>query len=338
MKTVQLVDNFGINNLKIIDRTQPQITKKQVLVKIEAVSLNYVDLLIVKGSLKPNLSLPYIPVCDGAGIVEQVGEEVTAFKIGNRVATTFIPDWVNGKPKAQTTDYKTRQGLGNISGQLSQYKCFTVNQIISIPSNLTTVEAATLPIAGLTAWNALNYGNLKADDTLLLHGTGGVSIFALQFAKARGAKVIITSSSAEKLQKVQQLGADFVINYKKDTNWEATVHQMSLGKGADVIIETVGGKNLDRSIEALKMGGHISVVGLLDGFQANIDVLALMHQQATIRGLEVGSTEQFAAMNREIEAKDIHPIVDRIFPVEQIQEAFEYLDRGLHFGKIVITF
>ena len=338
MKTIQLVDNLGINNLKIVKQTQPQPTKKQVLVKIEALSLNYVDLLVIKGSLNPNLSLPYIPVCDGAGIVEKVGKDVTAFKIGDRVATTFIPNWINGKPTPQTTDYKTRQGLGYISGQLSQYKCFSANQIIPIPSNLTTIEASTLPIAGLTAWNALSYSNLQANNTVLLHGTGGVSIFALQFAKARGAKVIITSSSEEKLQKAKQLGADLVINYKEDTNWETTVYQMTQGKGVDVIVETVGGRNLDRSLNALKMGGYISVVGLLDGFQANIDVLALMHQEATIRGLEVGGTHQFEAMNREIEARDIHPIIDRVFPLEQIQEAFEYLDRGLHFGKVVIAF
>ena len=338
MKTIQLVDNLGINNLKIVKQTQPQPTKKQVLVKIEAVSLNYVDLLVIKGSLNPNLSLPYIPVCDGAGIVEKVGEDVTAFKIGDRVATTFIPNWINGKPTPQTTDYQTRQGLGYISGQLSQYKCFTANQLISIPSNLTTIEASTLPIAGLTAWNALSYSNLRVDDTVLLHGTGGVSMFALQFAKTRGAKVIITSSREEKLQKAKQLGADLVINYKKDPNWETTVHQMTLGKGADVIIETVGGSNLDRSLNALRMGGYISVVGLLDGMNSNINVLALIHQQATIRGLEVGSTHQFEAMNREIEARNIHPIVDRIFPVEQIQEAFEYLEKGLHFGKVIVSF
>ncbi|MGK7934751.1 MAG: NAD(P)-dependent alcohol dehydrogenase [Xenococcaceae cyanobacterium] len=338
MKTIQLVDNFDISNLKIVEQSPPQPTNKQVLVKIEAVSLNYVDLLVIKGLLNPNLSLPYIPVCDGAGIVERVGEEVTAFKTGDKVATTFISDWVHGKPTPQTTDYETRQGLGNIPGQLSQYKCFSADQIISIPKNLTTIEASTLPIAGLTAWNALSYSNLQTNDTLLLHGTGGVSIFALQFAKARGAKVIITSGSAEKLQKAQQLGADLVINYEKDTNWETTVRNLTEGKGTDVIVETVGGRNLARSLKALKMGGNMSIVGLLDGFQANIDILALIHQQATIRGLEVGSKHQFAAMNREIEARDIHPIIDRVFSVEQTQKAFAYLEKSLHFGKVIVSF
>ncbi|MGL5793233.1 MAG: zinc-dependent alcohol dehydrogenase family protein [Waterburya sp.] len=337
MKAIQLIDNFGIENLKIVEQPQPQSTEKQVLVKIEAVSLNYVDLLVIKGLLNPDLSLPYIPVCDGAGVVEQVGKAFTEFKPGDRVATTFIPDWLSDKPTPQTTDYKIRPGLGNISGQLCQYKCFFANQLISIPSNLTAAEASTLPIAGLTAWNALNYGNLQADNTVLLHGTGGVSIFALQFAKARRAKVIITSGSEAKLQKAKQLGADLTINYKSDPDWETTIHQMTDGKGVDVIVETVGGINIDRSLNVLKMGGYISVVGLLDGFEAKINVLSLLHQHATIRGMEVGSKQDFAEMNRAIAAKNIHPIIDKVFPFEQAQQAFGYLDRGLHFGKVAIA-
>ncbi|MGL5942106.1 MAG: zinc-dependent alcohol dehydrogenase family protein [Waterburya sp.] len=337
MKAIQLIDNFGIENLKIVEQPQPQPTEEQVLVKIEAVSLNYVDLLVIKGLLNPDVSLPYIPVCDGAGVVEQVGEAVTEFKPGDRVATTFIPDWFHGKPSPQTTDYKTRPGLGNISGQLCQYKCFFANQLIPISSNLTAAEASTLPIAGLTAWNALNYGNLQADNTVLLHGTGGVSIFALQFAKARGAKVIITSGSEAKLQKAKQLGADLTINYKSDPDWETTIHQMIDGKGVDVIVETVGGNNIERSLKVLKMGGYISVVGLLDSFEAKINVLSLLHQHATIRGMEVGSKQDFAEMNRAIAAKNIHPVIDKVFPLEQTQQAFEYLDQGLHFGKVAIA-
>ena len=336
MKTIQLID-FGIDRLKITEQSRPQPTAEQVLVKIEAVSLNYVDLLVIKGLLNPHLPLPYIPISDGAGIVERVGEQVTAFKPGDRVVTTFIPDWIDGEPTTSKTDYKTRQGLGSIPGQLTQYKCFSTSQLIGIPANLTTVEAATLPIAGLTAWNALNYANLQASDTVLLHGTGGVSIFALQFAKAQGAKVIITSSSEAKLAKARELGADLFINYKNAPDWEEKVYQMTEGKGADVIVETVGGSNLGRSLKALKMGGHISIVGLLDGFEAKIDVLSLIHQQATIRGLEVGGTHQFKAMNQAIEALDIHPAIDRLFSLEQIEEALAYLDRGLHFGKVVIA-
>lgn len=336
MKTVQLVD-FGIDNLKVTEQSPVEPTAEQILVRIEAVSLNYVDLLVIKGLLDSDLSLPYIPITDGAGVVESVGEAVTVFKPGDKVVTTFIPDWIDGQPTAAKTDYQTRQGLGVLSGQLNQYKCFSEKQLIRVPSNLTTTEASTLPIAGLTAWNALNYANLQPEDTVLLHGTGGVSIFALQFAKVKGARVIITSSSETKLSKARQLGADLTINYKDIPDWERTVRQMTGRKGVDVIIETVGGNNLRRSLNALKMGGHISVVGLLDGFKSEIDVLSLIHQQATIRGLEVGGMHQFKEMNRAIEAWDLHPVIERIFPLEEIQEALKYLESGSHFGKVVVS-
>ena len=337
MKVVEL-RNLGIKHLELIQQSEPKPNRGEVLVKIEAVSLNYVDLLVVKGLINPNLNLPYIPVCDGSGVVESVGERVTGFKPGDKVVTTFIPKWLKGKPTEQTTDYSTRQGLGNVSGQLSEYKCFDVNQLIHAPTNLSTIEASTLPIAGLTAWNALQYSNLQAGETVLLHGTGGVSIFALQFAKVFGARVIITSSSDQKLQQAQQLGADSLINYKITPDWENSIHKITGNNIIDVIIETVGGQNLQRSLNVLRMGGHISVVGLLDGFEAKINTLNLLHQQATIQGLEVGGRDNFEAMNRTIESKDIHPVIDKIFLLEEIQEAFAYLDRGLHFGKVCIKF
>lgn len=338
MKAIALQNDFGIENLQLLEQPLPSPTKTEVLVKLEAVSLNYVDLLVIKGLLDRNIPLPYIPVCDGAGIVEQVGEDVTAFQPGDKVATTFIPDWLHGKPTADLTNYATRQGLGKIAGQLSEYKCFHANQLIHSPANLSTIEASTLPIAGLTAWNALQYGDLQAGETVLLHGTGGVSIFALQFAKARGAKAIVTSSSDEKLKRSQQLGADLLINYKTTPDWEPIVKQFTEGKGADIVVETVGGQNLQRSLNALRMGGYISVVGLLDGFNTSLNSLSLLHQQAMIRGMEVGSTQDFAAMNEAIETRDLHPVVDKIFPLEQTQAAFEYLERGQHFGKIAIAF
>lgn len=338
MRVIELRDGFGINNIQLTEQLQPNITREEVLVKMAAISLNYVDLLVVKGLLNPNLPLPYIPVSDGVGVVEQVGEEVTAFKPGDKVVTTFIPNWLNGKPTQSMTDYSTRPGLGGVSGQLSEYKCFHANQLVGSPTNLSAIEASTLPIAGLTAWNALRYGNLQAGETVLLHGTGGVSIFALQFAKAQGARVIITSSSDKKLKWAQQLGADLLINYKTTPDWEVTVDLFTQGNGVDVVIETVGGQNLQRSLNVLRMAGHISVVGLLDGFDTSLNTLSLLHQQATIRGMEVGSKQDFIAMNRAIEANNIHPVIDKIFPQEQIQAAFEYLEGGLHFGKVVVAF
>jgi NADPH:quinone reductase-like Zn-dependent oxidoreductase len=337
MNVIQLSDGFGIDRLSLYEQPKPNPGVGEVLVKLEAASLNYVDLLVVKGLLNPNLPLPYIPVCDGAGVVEQIGQGVTAFKPGDKVVTTFIPDWIDGKPTSQATDYSTRQGLGVVSGQLSEYKVFSVNQLVHTPSNLSVLEASTLPIAGLTAWNALKYSNLQAGQTVLLHGTGGVSIFALQFAKAQGATVIITSSNDDKLKRAQQLGADFLINYKTTPDWEAVVRQVTEGNGADVVVETVGGRNLQRSLNAVRMGGHIPVVGLLDGFDSSVNALTLLHQQVTIHGMEVGSTQDFVAMNQAIATYNIHPIIDKTFPLEQTQAAFEYLEQGWHFCKVVIT-
>ncbi len=338
MRVIQLQHGFGLDHLELSEHLKPTPAHEEVLVRLEAASLNYVDLLVVKGLLNPNLPLPYIPVADGAGVVEEVGAGVTAFAVGDKVATTFIPHWLDGRPTADRTDYSTRQGLGTVPGQLAEYKCFHPTQLIHIPANLSAMEASTLPIAGLTAWNALHYANLQAGETVLLHGTGGVSTFALQFATAQGAKVMITSSSDAKLKRAQKLGADILINYKTTPNWEAVVHQVTDGKGADVVVETVGGKNLKRSLNAVRLGGYISVVGLLDGFAATIQTLSLLHHQATIRGMEVGSTQDFAAMNRAIVTNDIHPVIDAKFPLDQTQAAFEYLEQGQHFGKVVITF
>lgn len=335
MKAIE-ISAFGISNLKLSHQPKSSPADNEVLVKIDAVSLNYVDLLVVKGLLNPDLPLPYIPGCDGAGIVESVGKDVTGFQPGDMVATTFIPNWVSGKPTNVTTDYSTRQGLGGVAGQLSEYKLFKVNQLIKSPANLSSLEASTLPIAGLTAWNALQYGNLQPGETVLLHGTGGVSIFALQFAASVAAKVIITSSSDAKLERARQLGANLTINYRDRPDWENVVSEFTDGQGADLIIETVGGQNLQKSLNALRMGGHISVMGLLDGFETSINALALLHQQATIKGMEVGSTYDFEAMNQAIAFHDIHPVIDKVFDFDETQAAFEYLEKGMHFGKVVI--
>jgi NADPH:quinone reductase-like Zn-dependent oxidoreductase len=337
MKTIELRDGFGINHLQLSEQPKPSPTEGEVLIRLEAAALNHVDLLVIKGLLNPNLPLPYVPVADGAGVVEQVGAGVTAFQVGDRVVTTFIPNWISGQPTPEIVDFATRPGLGGVPGQLAEYKCFQAHQLVKAPDNLTSVEAATLPVAGLTAWNALLYGHLQAGQTVLLHGTGGVSIFALQFAKAQGAKVIITSGRDEKLVRVQQLGADYTINYKTTPNWEVVVQEMTNGEGADLIVETVGGDNLKQSIAALRMGGHISIMGMLNGLEIGLDALVLLIKQVTIRGMEVGSKSDFEVMNQAILTNDVHPVVDAKFTLDQIQAAFEYLEKAQHFGKVVIT-
>lgn len=337
MRVIELQNDFGIHNLQLNEYPKPHPAAHEILVKIEAVSLNALDLSVIKGILNPNISLPYIPVCDGAGIVEQVGNAVTAFQSGDRVASVFIPNWMDGQPTAKAVDFTTRPGAGGRAGQLAEYKVFQSHELIKVPNHLSSVEAATLPIAGLTAWNALRYGNLQSGDTVLLHGTGGVSIFALQFAKVQNARVILVSGNEEKLARAQQLGVDFPINRKNHPNWEAVVNDLTDQQGVDIVIESIGGRNLQKSIDGLRIGGHISVMGMLDSMDICINALSLLTKQATIRGMDGGSKSDFEAMNREIEIHQIYPVVGQIFSFNQIQAAFEYLDQGSHFGKVVIT-
>ena len=338
MKSVVLKDGFGIDKLTITHAPSPDVGPGMILVKMKAVSLNYVDLLLVKGQLNPNIRPPFIPVSDGAGIVEEVGPDIKDFKPGDHVATTYIPEWIDGRYTPQNSRFETRPGSGTSPGQLLEYKVFSNNELIKVPESLSFAESSTLPIAALTAWNALAYGKAKAGDTVLLHGTGGVSIFALQFAKAMGARVIITSSDDKKLAKARELGADCLINYKQTPDWISDVFTMTNGEGADVVVETVGGSNLNKSLEALRLDGHISVVGFLDGVQSPINLISLNLKRAKINGLSVGSRQDFADMLKAISANKIQPVIDRTFPLDQTAEAFSYLESARHFGKIVIEF
>jgi NADPH:quinone reductase-like Zn-dependent oxidoreductase len=338
VKTIALEDGFGIDKLTLTHTPPPNVGLGMILVKMKAVSLNYVDLLLVKGQLNPNISPPFIPVSDGAGIVEEVGSDIQDFKPGDHVATTYIPEWIDGRYTPQNSKFETRPGSGASPGQLVEYTLFSNNELIKVSESLSFAESSTLPIAALTAWNALAYGKTKAGDTVLLHGTGGVSIFALQFAKAMGARVIITSSDDKKLAKARELGADCLINYKQTPDWISNVLTMTDGEGADVVVETVGGSNLNKSLEALRLDGHISVVGFLAGVQSPINLISLNLKRAKINGLSVGSRQDFSDMLKAISANKIRPVIDRAFPLDQIAEAFSYLESGRHFGKIVVEF
>ncbi|MBI3562072.1 MAG: NAD(P)-dependent alcohol dehydrogenase [Gammaproteobacteria bacterium] len=338
MKSVVLKEGFGIDKLTLTHAPSPKLASGMILVKMKAVSLNYVDLLLVKGQLNPTIRPPFIPVSDGAGIVEEVGSDIKDFKPGDHVATTYIPQWIDGRYTAQNSRFETRPGSGTTPGQLVEYKLFRTNELIKVPEFLNFAESCTLPIAALTAWNALAYGKAKAGDTILLHGTGGVSIFALQFAKALGARVIITSSDDNKLTKARELGADCLINYKQTPEWISDVLTMTDSEGADVVVETVGGSNLNKSLEALRLDGHISVVGFLDGVQSPINLIALNLKRAKVNGLSVGSRQDFADMLKAISVNKLKPVIDKIFPLDQTAEAFSYLESARHFGKIVIEF
>jgi NADPH:quinone reductase-like Zn-dependent oxidoreductase len=336
MRYVSVNKSFGVENLSIGSGPEPKPSDDEILVRMKAASLNYVDLAVVSGRLDPDIRIPFIPVADGAGMVEELGKNVQGFKPGDKVSTLYIPSWSGGRYKPEHTTMAVRPGAGAVPGQLSEYKVFRAHELIRLPASLNFVEASTLPIAGLTAWNALAYGRIKAGDTVLLHGTGGVSIFALQFAKMFGARVIITSSDNSKIERAVSLGADFTINYKDHGDVSEEVMRITDHQGVDLVVETVGGSNLDKSLRSLRPQGHISAVGFLSGVEASVNLIPLMLKRATITGVSVGSTDDFRDMLAAVLANGMKPVVDSIFPLGQTIQAFRRLESGEHFGKIVI--
>lgn len=336
MKYVMLKNSFGIEHFSIASGPVPQPGHDEILVRMKAASLNYVDLAVVTGKLDPAIRLPFIPVADGAGFVEVVGARVRDLRSGDRVATLYIPSWPGGHYRHEHIPLAIRPGAGVVQGQLCEYKTFREHELIRIPDALSFAEASTLPIAGLTAWNALAYGRIKAGDTVLLHGTGGVSIFALQFAKLFGARVIITSSDNAKLERARGLGADFAINYRTRSNVSEEVLRLTGGQGVDIAVETVGGPNLNQSLKSLKPEGHISVVGFLSGVEATINLIDLNLTRSTITGISVGSTDDFRDMLAAISAHGMKPVIDSAYPLDQAIAAFRHLESGKHFGKVVI--
>ncbi len=335
MKAYVVDGSFGLENLKLVERPKPEPKAGEILIKIEAVSLNYRDLLVVKGLYDPRQKLPFIPCSDGAGVVEAVGSGVDRFKPGDRVMPIFSQKWWGGEP----TREKIRSTLGSpLDGTLTQWMTISQEGAVKIPEHLDYTEAATLPCAAVTAWSALvELADLKPGQTVLLQGTGGVSIFALQFAKMLGAEVIITSSSDEKLERAAKLGADHLINYKKEPKWGKVAKELTGGKGVDLIVEVGGAETLKQSLRAIKVGGHIALIGVLSGVQSDLNILPILMQQVRIQGVLVGHREGFEAMNRAIEANKLKPVVDKVFPFSQAVEAFKYMESAKHFGKICIV-
>lgn len=308
----------------------------EVLVKMKAASLNYRDFLISNGLYNPNLKLPLVPLSDGAGEVLKVGEKVTEFKQGDLVCSTFMQDWVAGPVSAKGAS--TALG-GEIGGVLQAERIFPEHGLVKAPKGYTAAQAATLPCAALTAWNALfEAGNVRAGDRVLVLGTGGVSIFALQFARAAGAEVFATSSSDEKLKRVRELGADHLINYKETPDWEKPILKATDNQGVDHVIEVGGAGTLDKSIKSIKYGGHISMIGVLAGM-GGVDPIKLLMKAIRLQGIFVGSKEMFLNMVRAIEANDIKPVIDaKTFPAANAGEAIDFMKAGKHFGKIVLEF
>ncbi len=335
MKVFAIQGGFGLDMLTPADRPDPRPGPGQVVLKMRAVTLNYRDLLMAKGLYNPKMPLPRIPCSDGVGIVAEVGEGVTRVKVGDRVAGTFFQGWVEGPP----SEAKTRSALGGgVDGMLAEYVALDQEGVVHVPEHLDDAQAASLPCAGLTAWNALfESGSLKPGETVLTLGTGGVSIFALQFAAAAGARVIITSSSDDKLGRARELGASETINYRADPDWQEPARKLTGGVGVDHVVELGGAGTLDRSLRAVRMGGTISLIGVLAGL-GEFNPMPILMKTARVQGIYVGSRLMFEAMNRAIALHRIKPVVDRVFPFAESKQALAYMETQGHFGKIAIGF
>jgi len=336
MRAYQLT-NPGLESLTLVELPMPEPGPGQVLVRMRASSLNYRDLLVATNRYGRGLPpYPLIPLSDGAGEIISVGDGVQRLKVGDRVIGNFFQQWFDGPfDKA-----KGASALGGaIDGVLAEFVLFNEAAAVRIPESLSFEEASTLPCAGLTAWVALvTAGELKPSDTVLVMGTGGVSIFGLQIAKQLGAHVIITSSDDEKLARARQLGADEFVNYKKSPDWDESVLELTSGRGVDQVLEVGGSETLPLSLRATRVGGHIALIGLLTGSFPNVDAAKQNDRRARISSIYVGSAHQLSNLCEFIGLGHWRPVVDRVFSFEAVAEAYGYLEAQKHFGKIVVRF
>lgn len=335
MRIYQIPKPEGIDCLVLREAPTPKPGRGQVLVKMRAASLNYRDLMVLTGRYARGAPLPdLVPLSDGAGEVAEIGPEVTRVKPGDRVAGIFMQSWIGGDIEP---DHAASSLGGAIHGVLAEYVLFDQQGLVQLPTHLSFEEGATLPCAGVTAWNALYAGRpLIAGQSVLVLGTGGVSIFALQFARAAGAQVIATSSSDDKLARARQLGATATVNYRDHPEWQKEVLALTDGRGVDHVIEVGGAGTLARSIEAARLGGQIHQIGVLTGGGGQIDPSVPMRKGLILRGIYVGSRQMFDAMNRAIAVNTLRPVIDRVFAFAQAADAYRHMQSQTHLGKIVI--
>ena len=333
MRAVQILDDWGLDALKVVDIEEAKLGHGQVRIAVRAVSLNFRDLRVAQGLYNPKLRRPLTVCSDCAGEVVEIGPAVTRAKVGDRVALAFMPGWIAGEP----TDAGAKSALGAFAqGVLAERVVEHENGLVHLPEHLSFQEAATFPCAAVTAWHGLVVrSRIKAGDTVVTQGSGGVSVFALQFAKMHGARVIATSSSDEKLARLRALGADDTINYKTTPDWDDAVRTLTGGVGAHHIVDVVGSAALNRSFKAARMGGNIISIGVVSG-GAEAEMRLAFMKNATVHGIFVGSREMFEAMNRAITQSKLRPVIDRTFKMDQIQEALRHMEAGAHFGKIVV--
>jgi NADPH:quinone reductase-like Zn-dependent oxidoreductase len=335
MKAFQVQTEWSLENVKIAERAEPNAGPGEVRLKMLASALNYRDLLVPKkgygARMKP---LPLIMLSDGVGIVDQVGDGVDSAKPGDRVCPLFFQKWLGGDPD------EARLGFSlacEMDGTMAEYMVLPASGVAPVPSFLDDCEAATLPTAGVTAWRALvTEGRVRPGDTVLVQGTGGVSLFALQFAKMLGARVICTSSSDGKLARARDLGADETINYVLTPEWGRAARAIAGGRGVDHVVEVGGQKTLPHALRAVRPGGTISMIGVLAGSSMDASLGLVVTRHVRLQGITVGSGDDFRSMTRAIGQHSMRPVVDRVFAFEELHQALQYLESGQHFGKICV--
>ena len=336
MESKAIVVNTG-GGFHAVSAEQVTVNKpgpNEITVRLHANSLNYHDYAVVKGLWAPVEKR--IPMADGAGEVIAVGESVTEFAMGDNVVSTFFPTWVDGEPLVD--GFSSVPGDG-IDGYAREHVTASSNSFTKSPKGWSHVEASTLTTAGLTAWRALMcFNRIKAGDSILLQGTGGVSIFALQFAKMVGAKVIITSSNEQKMERLKEMGADHVINYRTEPNWGEVAKELNGGVGVDHVVEVGGGETLEQSLSAVRVGGQISLIGILSGQTCEINLVKAFIQQVRLQGVLVGSRSHQEEMIKAIEVNQMKPVIDKVFPLDDLVGAFEHQESNAHFGKICVEF
>ncbi len=336
MRVFQVEGEWGMDNLKLSQRPDPVAGPGQVLVRMKASSLNYRDLVVPeRGYGSFTGTLPLIPISDGMGVVCDVGAGVRRVAVGDRVCPTYFQNWTGGEPDLE----RLTQSLGGpIDGTMADIMCLSEQGLVKVPDYLSDVEAATLPCAALTAWSALSTLNsIKAGDRVLIQGCGGVALFALQFARLLGAHVTVITSSEERMQRVRQLGADAVINYRTVPEWAKATRDITLGRGYDLIVELGGEKTLPQSLRCIRPGGTLAMIGILSGTSMATSLGLIITRQVRLQGITVGHRDGFEAMLRAMDQHKVKPIVDRSFAFDELKEAMAYLKSGAQFGKVCIA-
>jgi NADPH:quinone reductase-like Zn-dependent oxidoreductase len=335
MKSFEITE-FGIDKLAIREVESPRPGLGEALVRMTAASLNYRDLMVAKGTYNPRMKRPIVPLSDGCGVVEEVGGEVSRFKPGDRVAPCFFQTWVDGPPSKEK--FSAALG-GGIDGVLREYAVFRETGLVAAPESLSDVEVAALPCAAVTAWHALfEHTSMAPGESVLIQGTGGVSTFALLFAKAAGLRTIVTSGSEEKIARVRTLGATHTINYREQPHWEEQARKLTGGRGVENVIEVGGSDTLHKSFRAVRTGGAVSIIGVLSGRDTGPGPGPILANSLRVQGIYVGSRAMFERMNQAISFHDMKPVIDRVFAWTDYADALRYMESQQHFGKICLQF